>query len=978
MASKRIAGITIEIDGNVTGLNKALKSVDEQLGKTKFALKDVNKLLKLDPKNTELLRQKQKLLQDAIKTTKERLAKLKEAQSQATKPDEWDALQREIVATEEDLQGLEKEFGTLETTAAEKLKSVGEKLQGVGDKMEGAGKTLSKTVTAPILGVAGAAVKTTMDFDAQMSKVGAISGAQGEDFDALRAKAREMGATTKFSATEAAEAMEYMGMAGWKTQEMLDGIPGIMNLAAASGEDLGTTSDIVTDALTAFGKGAEYAGDFADVLAVASTNANTNVSMMGESFKYSAAMAGGMGYNYRDVAIALGLMANSGVKSGQAGRALRNVMQRIAKPTEESTQAIKYFNLSTTNADGSQKSLREVMQSLRETAKKQPEAFDAAADAALKLSQQFEDGEISEEEYNDGMLDISTGANEFMGNIARLAGAQGLPGLLAIMKSSDEEFNSLADAIDNSGGAAEQMSERMLDNLQGQLTILKSQLQEAAISIGDILTPVIRDLTSLVQGLVDKFNNLTPQQKEMIVRIAEIVAAVGPALVIGGKVTKTVGKIADGIGDAITAVKGVSAVVQGGGGLMGALKAVATMIGPGGLVLAGIAAVVAAGVALYLNWDKIKAKAKQLKEFLKKTWENIKKTAEKIWKNITTAISNAWTAIKTTVSGAIENVKTTVSGAWTKIKSGVSGAWNNIKTAVSTGVNAVKTAVSTKFTQIKDAVKGAWEKVKSGATTAWTNIKSAVSTGVSAVKSAISGKFTQIKSGLASSWNNIKSKAVSTWNSIKSSVAGVAEKLKSSLTSKFTAAGSSIISKFNSVKSTVTSTVSSIASSVKTKFSKLKENIASAFSKIKVSDPFGELRRAAEGVIKTIKGLFNIKLSFPKFTLPHFSVSGKFSLNPPQVPKLDVKWYKKAYDNPFLFTKPTVLQTPAGAKGFGDGSGAEMVYGHRQLMRDIAAAKGGEVTINVYASEGMDVNALADKISDRFVALQRQQERVWA
>ena len=314
--ANRIKGLTVEIDGSTTGLDKALKNVNSTIRDTQTQLKDVQRLLKLDPSNTELLSQKQRLLKDAIGETKEKLETLKTAQEQAKKQleegtlgqDKYDALQREIETT---------------YAALEKIDETGKKFQQVGDKMAGVGKTMTTHVTAPIVGIGAAAIKTTADFDAQMSKVSAISGATGKDFDDLRAKAREMGAKTKFSASEAGEAFEYMAMAGWKTGDMLDGIEGIMNLAAASGEDLGTTSDIVTDALTAFGLSAKDSGHFADILAAASTNANTNVSMLGESFKYAAPVAGALGINAEDTSVALGLMANAGIKASQAGTSLR-------------------------------------------------------------------------------------------------------------------------------------------------------------------------------------------------------------------------------------------------------------------------------------------------------------------------------------------------------------------------------------------------------------------------------------------------------------------------------------------------------------------------------------------------------------------------------------------------------------------------------------------------------------------------------
>lgn len=335
MAS-RIAGITVEIGGDTTKLSRALESVNKTIKTTQAELKDVNKLLKLDPSNTEAVTQKQRMLKEAIEATKEKLTTLKTAAEQANQQladgkitqDQYDALQREIVETEQNLKSLQEQAAVTNTTLA-KIDAVGEKLQTVGSQVEGVGKKFLP-VTAAVTGLGTAAVKTAADFDQEMSKVAAISGATGSDFDALREKAREMGAKTKFSASEAASAMEYMAMAGWKTGDMLDGIEGIMNLAAASGEDLATTSDIVTDALTAFGLSASDSGHFADILAAASSNANTNVSMMGETFKYCAPIAGALGFSAEDTAEAIGLMANSGIKASQAGTSLRSIMNNLA------------------------------------------------------------------------------------------------------------------------------------------------------------------------------------------------------------------------------------------------------------------------------------------------------------------------------------------------------------------------------------------------------------------------------------------------------------------------------------------------------------------------------------------------------------------------------------------------------------------------------------------------------------------------
>lgn len=369
----RIKGITIEIGGDTTGLDKALSGTNKEIRNTQSQLKDVERLLKLDPSNTELLKQKQKLLADAVGETKDKLNALKDAERQVEEQfkqgkisqEQYEALKREIIATEEQLKSLETQAEKSNITL-QKIGELGGKFQEVGGKITETGKAFLP-VTAAVAGIGAAAVKTTADFDSAMSNVSAISGATGEDFDRLRDKAREMGAETKFSASEAADAMSYMAMAGWKTEDMLGGISGIMNLAAASGADLATTSDIVTDALTGMGYTAADAGRLADVMAAASSNANTNVEMMGETFKYVAPVCGSLGYTMEDTALAVGLMANSGIKASQAGTQLRSAITNMVKPTEAMEGVMNELGIEIANEDGSMKSLDETLKILRES-----------------------------------------------------------------------------------------------------------------------------------------------------------------------------------------------------------------------------------------------------------------------------------------------------------------------------------------------------------------------------------------------------------------------------------------------------------------------------------------------------------------------------------------------------------------------------------------------------------------------------------
>ena len=387
--ANRIKGITVEINGDTTKLSKALEGVNKNIRSTQSQLKDVEKLLKLDPTNTELLSQKQKLLADAVSSTKEKLETLKTAAKQANTAlangditqEQYDALQREIIETEQELQSLEQQ-AKQSGTALTQMAQTGEKLKTVGTNISNAGQALLP-LTGVVMGLGTAAVKTGMDFDAAMSKVSSVSGATGEELQSLRDKAREMGSKTKFSASEAAEAMNYMAMAGWKTTDMLSGIDGVMNLAAASGEDLATTSDIVTDALTAFGLTAADSGHFADVLAAASSNANTNVSMMGETFKYAAPVAGSLGFSVEDTAEAIGLMANAGIKSTQAGTSLRSVMTALAGEVKICGESLGEVEIQTTNADGSMRELSDILADCRVAFSGLSESEQASAAQAL-------------------------------------------------------------------------------------------------------------------------------------------------------------------------------------------------------------------------------------------------------------------------------------------------------------------------------------------------------------------------------------------------------------------------------------------------------------------------------------------------------------------------------------------------------------------------------------------------------------------
>ena len=493
-----------------------------------------------------------------------------------------------------DLQKEEKETGD----EADKTTNGGLKAFSVA-----LGNLASQVITSAVKGLGNlikSVVETGKAFDSSMSNVKAISGASAAEMDLLSAKAEEMGATTKFTATEAADAMGYMAMAGWKTEEMLGGIDGIMNLAAASGAELATTSDIVTDSLTAFGKSAEDAGRLADIMAAASSNSNTNVEMMGETFKYAAPLAGAMGYSMEDVAVATGLMANAGIKATQAGTSLRSVLTRMSTQPKEAAAAMEQLGVSLDDGHGNMKSLMQVMEELRGsfgTLKMSQADFTAQMN---KLDAALESGEMDENEFDEAQEELITRAYGAEGALkaqyaAMLAGKNGLSGFLAIVNSSEEDFDSLTDSIYDSEGAAEEMARIMNDNLEGSLTLLSSAFDGFKKKIYDSFSAPLNDLVKqitanimpaltgivegmpgaedkLADGISNLFSNALKDAAKLLPRAVDalgaVLGALGDAIVrqapafIDGTVD-LLEQILDGVLNALPSmVKGLTRIVK--------------------------------------------------------------------------------------------------------------------------------------------------------------------------------------------------------------------------------------------------------------------------------------------------------------------------------------------------------------------------------------------------------------------------------
>lgn len=981
MAS-RIKGITIEIGGDTTGLDKALKSVNSSITHTQSALKDVNKLLKLDPSNTELLTQKQKLLKDAISSTKEKLDALKQAQAQAKEQlengdlgqDKYDALQREIIETEQELKRLQQE-ATTTSTALAKIDEIGGKMENLGNSIAGVGKTIMPISTA-VGGLGIAAVKTAADFDSAMSQVAAVSGATGDDLQSLRDKAREMGEKTKFSASEAAQAMNYMAMAGWKSKDMISGIDGIMNLAAASGEDLATTSDIVTDALTAFGLSAADSGHFADILAAASSNANTNVSMMGETFKYCAPIAGALGFSAEDTAEAIGLMANAGIKSSQAGTALRTIMNNLAGEVKISGQAIGDVTIATTNADGSMRSLSDILADCR------------VAFGGLTESEKAQAAES-------------------------LVGKNAMSGFLALMNAAPADIEKLSGAIDNCDGTAEKMAATMQDNLMGQLTILKSQLEELAISFGEMLMPAIRNIVTKIQEFVDKLNGMDEGTREMVLKIGLLVAALGPFLVILGTTIAKIGTAMKGFVQLANGFNKLKVAVQGGTGLFGKLGAA---IGGISAPVVAVVAVIGTLVAAFLHlWNTNEG----FREAIIGTWNTIKETVStfcqgivdrlnalgfsfqnitevlsavwngfcsllapvfegafqaiavvlstvlnvitgildvfiglftgnwsQMWTGIQTIFSGVWEGIKGVLSAAVgiiqgivdvflgwfgtswsevwTNIKTFFEGIWNGIVSFFSGIWETITNVVQTGIMLIGSILSAAFDIITLPFQFIWENCKEIIVSVWNAIKSVVSSAIGAVSSVISSVMSVIHNVISTIWTAISTKISTVLNTIKSVVTTVFNAIKSVASSVWNGIKFVISTVVDGIKSKVSSIFNAVKSTVTSVFNGIKSTTTSVWNGIKTAiiTPIEAAKNTIKGIVDKITGFFSgMKISLPHIKLPHFRISGSLSIAPPSVPHLSIDWYKEGG----IMTRPTLFGMNGTNLMAGGEAGAEAI-----------------------------------------------------
>ncbi|OAO77822.1 Phage tail length tape-measure protein [Geobacillus stearothermophilus] len=855
-----------EIEKQSNGFNKLEQAVTQSLQKIDQQLKVIDSEFRAATagienfgSTSEQLRTKANSLAQTLELQKTKVSELKQLYDESVKAKGADAKETnelliaynkataEMKETEAQLRQLNQTieqqataWGQLQT----KLNETGQRLQDVGNNLQSSGAQIAASfgvASAAIGGALGSAVKKSADFEAQLSRVGAVADATPAELEKLKQAALDLGATTSKSATEVAQGMEIMGQMGYSTNQILAAMPGVIAAAEASGEDMALVADTVSAALNSFGLEASEASRVADVLAQAANDSAAGIQDMQYTFKYAAPVAKSLGISLEELAAATEIMANNGIRGEQAGTTLRGALIRLSDPPKEAREALAELGIQVTDSQGRMLPFGDIIGQLSEKTKNMSNAQKLAA-------------------------------------LSTIFGTEAASGMLTVIEAGPQKLDSLTKSLQNSSGASKEAAEKMKDNLKGALEELGGAIETAQISIGDALAPAIRIVAEALQGLFNAFNSL-PSGMQQFIAIGAAISAV----LLG--IVASIGIVLSIIGTAMQGFGALASVMASAGGMAGVFSsAIAVITGPVGIAIGAIAGLVAIGVVLYKNWDEIKV-------FLSATWETIKSAALAIWEGIKAGLAAIWEGIKTvamliwegikayfttmlsiyvTIFSAVwEGVKTVLTTIWEAIKTIATTVWEGIKTFFSTVLEGIKTAFSTVWEAIKTALSTVWETIKTTATTVWEGIKTFFSTVLDGIKTTFSTVWDTIKGALETVWNTLKSTAETVWNGVKTFFETTLNAIKTTFTTIWNTTRDTVIGVWNTLKSKAQEIFNTLASFLSTTWNNVKNTAVNTWNTIKstISNIASDLSSAVQNTFNSLKSAISNIFNGVKSTL---------------------------------------------------------------------------------------------------------------
>ncbi|EMF0631951.1 phage tail tape measure protein [Enterococcus faecium] len=667
----------------------------------------------------------------------------------------------------------------------------------VGKVMQGTGAAMTKYITTPLIGVGVAAAKVGGDFEEQMSRVKAISGATGDTFEQMKQQAIDLGAKTAFSAKESAAGMENLASAGFSAQEIMKAMPGLLDLAAVSGGDVALASENTATALRGFGLEASEAGHVADVFARAAADTNAEVGDMGEALKYVAPVANSMGISLEETAAAIGIMSDAGIKGSQAGTTLRGALSRLARPTKAMQDTMDNLGVSFYDADGKMKPLKTQVELLKK-------AFE---------------GLTPEQQQN---------------ALVTLYGQESLSGMMALIDKGPDSLGKLTKSLKDSDGAADDMARTMQDNMNSSIEQMFGAFESAAIVIQKILAPSIKKVADAISGLVEKFVSAPESTQKLVVAIGAIAIAIGPVLYALGMLVKAFQTMKVGLG---VLGNGISLFKKLG-------SAIGFLTSPVGLVIAAVALLVVGFIYLWNTsedfrnfwiglWEGIKSAVRSAVEWIQNAWKSTGEWFNNLWKSIKEGADNVWTTIQEAPGKAADWIK----NKWTETKEFFSSIWDGIKEAASSaweGIVNILTpyviAIKNVFQPMIDFFTNLWSQIGSIAGSAWEIIKTAVMGPILLLIDLITGNFNQLKEDASMLWTTLTTNIQNIITTFVDIVVGYYTALKDTVINIWNALTSTIKDVWNSFTTWIKETTNNIVNSIKQGWNNLKQGTIDLFN----------------------------------------------------------------------------------------------------------------------------------------------------